>query len=61
MNKISEDEVLKQIALLKLDTINSIYEAEKIVFTLTNHASETREYCSFLINRLLKNEQLQNR
>ena len=50
----NEDEVLQQIALLKLDNISSLVEAEKITFTLTEHSSETREYCSFLINRLMK-------
>lgn len=50
----NDDEVLQQIALLKLDNISSIEEAEKITFTLTEHSSETREYCSFLINRLMK-------
>ena len=52
----SDDEVLQQIALLKLEKISSNSEAEKVTLPLTEHASETREYCSFLINRLMKNE-----
>jgi len=52
----SDDEILQQIALLKLENVSSINEAEKITFTLTEHSSETREYCSFLINRLMKQE-----
>lgn len=50
----NEDEVKKQIALLNITSINSNDNAQKIVFTLTNHSSETREYASFLINRLMK-------
>ena len=45
---------MKQIALLKLKHISSVEQADLIVHTLVNHPSETREYCSFLINRLLK-------
>ena len=48
-----DDDVLKQIALLKLKHISSVEQADLIVHTLVNHPSETREYCSFLINRLL--------
>ncbi len=50
-----DDEVLQQIALLKLENISSQTEAELICNTLTGHSSETREYCAFLINRLMKN------
>ena len=49
-----EDEVLMQIALLNLNDIESQDEAESVVNALTEHSSETREYCAFLINRLLK-------
>ena len=52
----SDDEILNQIALLNLNDIFSNEEAEKITFLLTGHSSETREYCAFLINRLMKNE-----
>ena len=52
-----DDDVLKQIALLKLESINSEEQADLIVHTLVNHPSETREYCSFLINRLLKQDE----
>jgi len=52
----AEDEILNQIALLNLNDIFSKEEAEKITFLLTEHSSETREYCAFLINRLMKNE-----
>ncbi len=51
-----DDEVLMQITLLNLDSINSQNEAEKIIKTITEHSSETREYCAFLVNRLMKNE-----
>ncbi len=50
-----EDDILKQIALLNIEEINSTVEADKILNTLIEHPSETREYCAFLINRLLKN------
>ena len=49
-----DDVVLKQIALLNINEINSVQEAEFIVNTLINHPSEIREYCSFLINKLMK-------
>ena len=49
------DEILIQIALLNINDINSQTEAEKITEKLTEHSSETREYCAFLINRLMKN------
>lgn len=49
------DEILMQIALLNINDINSQTEAEKITEKLTEHSSETREYCAFLINRLMKN------
>jgi len=50
------DDVLKQIAVLQLEKVSSSDEVDKILNTLTDHPSETREYCSFLVNRLLKNE-----
>lgn len=53
------DEVKNQIALLNIQNISSIAEAEKIVFTLTEHSSETREYCAFLVNRLMKQKENQ--
>jgi len=52
----NSDEILQQIALLKLDKISNQNEAEQIVDTLTEHSSETREYCAFLINKLMKTE-----
>ncbi len=51
----SSNDVLKQIALLNIENVFSEQEANKITNTLTDHPSETREYCSFLINRLIKN------
>lgn len=54
---MGEDEVLMQIALLNLQDVVSVDEAQKIVNTLTEHSSETREYAAFLINRLMKNEE----
>lgn len=56
----NDDEVKKQIALLNINKISSNIMAEKIVFALTNHSSETREYCAFLINRLMKQKENQN-
>lgn len=53
------DDVLKQIAVLKLDKVENAFQVDKILNTLTDHPSETREYCSFLVNRLLKNEDYQ--
>jgi len=50
------DDVLKQIAVLKLEKVTSSQQVDKIINTLTDHPSETREYCAFLVNRLLKNE-----
>lgn len=50
------DEVLMQLALLKLNDVLSKNEAEIIVNTLTEHSSETREYCAFLINRMMKSD-----
>jgi len=52
-----DDDVLKQIAVLKLEKVSSSEEVDKILNTLTDHPSETREYCSFLVNRLLKNKE----
>ena len=52
-----DDDVLKQIAVLKLEKVSSSDEVDKILNTLTDHPSETREYCSFLVNRLLKNKE----
>ncbi len=49
----TEDVVLKQIALLNINEINSAEEAKLIINTLINHPSEIREYCSFLINKLM--------
>ena len=48
-----DDDVLKQIAVLKLEKVSSSDEVDKILNTLTDHPSETREYCSFLVNRLM--------
>lgn len=53
------DDVLKQIAVLKLDKVENALQVDKILNTLTDHPSETREYCSFLVNRLLKKEDYQ--
>ena len=53
----TDNDILKQIALLHLTTVSSQEEAELIVNTLINHPSETREYCSFLINRLFQNKE----
>ena len=50
----TDDVVLKQIALLNINKINSVHEAQLILNTLINHPSEIREYCSFLINKLMK-------
>jgi hypothetical protein len=52
----TDDLVLKQIALLNINKINSEQEAELILTTLINHPSEIREYCSFLINKLMKTD-----
>ena len=51
-----EDEILSQVALLNLSSVHSKEEAERIVFNLTEHSSETREYAAFLINRLMKTD-----
>ena len=55
--KNENDEVLQQIALLKINEVTSVNEAQEITTLLTEHSSETREYCSFLINRLMKKEE----
>ena len=53
------DEVLMQIALLNIKELQSLADTKKIVSKLTEHSSETREYCAFLINRLMKTEKYQ--
>lgn len=52
----TDDTVLKQIALLNIQKISSLKDAQLIVNTLINHPSEIREYCSFLINKLMRTD-----
>ena len=52
----TDDLVLKQTALLNINKNNSEQEAELVLTTLINHPSEIREYCSFLINKLMKTD-----
>ena len=51
-----DDDIRKQIALIKLDEIKSSEEAKSLVSVLTGQHGPVREICSARINDFLKNE-----
>ncbi|MDD3593519.1 MAG: hypothetical protein PHX18_02720 [Candidatus Gastranaerophilales bacterium] len=53
---LSDDMRLVQVALLNIKRVSSQEEARAIFRILINHPSEIREYCSFLINKLMNDE-----
>lgn len=53
-----DDDIKKQICLLKLDTINSCGEAKVLVSVLTGQHGPVREICSAKINEFLKKDEL---
>ncbi len=52
----NEDDIKKQVSLIKLDGIFSKIEADKLVSILTGQHGPVREICSARINEFLKNE-----
>lgn len=52
----NEDDIKKQVSLIKLDGIFSKIEADKLVSVLTGQHGPVREICSAKINEFLKNE-----
>lgn len=52
----NEDDIKKQVSLIKLDGIFSKIEADKLVSVLTGQHGPVREICSARINEFLKNE-----
>lgn len=53
----SDDDIKKQVCLIKLKTINSQEEAKLLVSVLTGQHGPVREICSFKINEFLKIEE----
>lgn len=51
-----EDDIKKQIALIKLDGVKSVDEAKMLTSVLTGQHGPVREICSFRINEFLKDE-----
>lgn len=51
-----EDDIKKQIALIKLDGVKSVGEAKMLTSVLTGQHGPVREICSFRINEFLKDE-----
>ncbi len=51
-----DDDIKKQIALIKLDGVKSVDEAKMLTSVLTGQHGPVREICSFRINEFLKNE-----
>ncbi len=54
------DDVSKQVALIKLDTIQTEKEASILTSVLTGQHGPVREICSAKINQFLKNEELRH-
>ena len=52
----SDDDIKKQIALIKLDGVKSSDEAKMLTSVLTGQHGPVREICSFRINEFLKDE-----
>lgn len=51
-----DDDIKKQIALIKLDGVKSVDEAKMLTSVLTGQHGPVREICSFRINEFLKDE-----
>lgn len=51
-----DDDIKKQIALIKLDGVKSVDEAKMLTSVLTGQHGPVREICSFRINDFLKDE-----
>lgn len=51
-----DDDIKKQIALIKLDGVKSVGEAKMLTSVLTGQHGPVREICSFRINEFLKDE-----
>lgn len=51
-----DDDIKKQIALIKLDGVKSVDEAKMLTSVLTGQHGSVREICSFRINEFLKDE-----
>lgn len=51
-----DDDIKKQIALIKLDGVKSVDEANMLTSVLTGQHGPVREICSFRINEFLKDE-----
>lgn len=51
-----DDDIKKQIALIKLDGVKSAEEAKMLTSVLTGQHGPVREICSFRINEFLKDE-----
>lgn len=52
----NDDDIKKQVSLIKLDGIFSKIDADKLVSVLTGQHGPVREICSARINEFLKNE-----
>lgn len=52
----SDDDIKKQIALIKLDSVNSKEEAKMLTSVLTGQHGPVREICSAKINEFIRNE-----
>ena len=51
----TDNDLEKQICILKLDCVQNQQEADLLVFNLTNHHGIIREACAVKINELMKN------
>lgn len=51
-----DDDIKKQIALIKLDGVKSVDEAKMLTSVLTGQHGPVREICSFRINEFLKDK-----
>ncbi len=55
-NLKADDDITKQVCLFKLNSVETLQEAQDLTYVLTGQHGPVREICSFKINEFLKNE-----